>query len=83
MLSAMAEDDRLRIVSRTREGRNIAREKGVKFGRKPTLTPHQGKKHDGGLPQASRRATWWRLLTFTAARLRGHSHGVVLGTHAP
>jgi hypothetical protein len=30
-----------RILERTARGRADAREKGVKFGRKPTLTPHQ------------------------------------------
>lgn len=41
MFSAMAEDERLRIMKRTHEGRQIARAKGVKMGRKPKLTPHQ------------------------------------------
>ena len=41
MMSAMAEDERLRIVKRTHEGRQIARAKGVKMGRKPKLTSHQ------------------------------------------
>jgi DNA invertase Pin-like site-specific DNA recombinase len=41
MLSALAEDERLRIIKRTHEGRQIARDKGVKMGRKPKLTPHQ------------------------------------------
>jgi DNA invertase Pin-like site-specific DNA recombinase len=41
MLSAMAEDERLRIIRRTHEGRQIARAKGVRMGRKPKLTPHQ------------------------------------------
>lgn len=41
MLSALAEDERLRIIKRTHEGRQIARQKGVKMGRKPILTPHQ------------------------------------------
>lgn len=41
MMSAMAEDERLRIIKRTGEGRQIARAKGVKMGRKPKLTPHQ------------------------------------------
>src|ERR1700730_2887162 len=40
MMSAMAEDERLRIIKRTGEGRQIARDKGVKMGRKPKLTPH-------------------------------------------
>ena len=43
MLSAMAEDERLRIIKRTHEGRQIARAKGVRMGRKPKLTPHQMK----------------------------------------
>lgn len=40
-LSALAEDDRGRIVGRAAEGRQIARDKGVKFGPKPKLTTHQ------------------------------------------
>ena len=41
MMSAMAEDERLRIIKRTGEGRKIAQGKGVKMGRKPKLSPHQ------------------------------------------
>jgi DNA invertase Pin-like site-specific DNA recombinase len=41
IMSAMAEDERLRIIKRTHEGRQIARAKGVRVGRKPKLTPHQ------------------------------------------
>ena len=41
MLSAMAEDERLRIIKRTHEGRQIARAKGVRMGRKPKLNPDQ------------------------------------------
>src|ERR1700677_3598581 len=41
MMSAMAEDERLRIIKRTHEGRKIAPGKGVKMGRKPKLTRHQ------------------------------------------
>ena len=41
MFSAMAEDERQRIVKRTHEGRQVARAKGVKMGRKPKLNPHQ------------------------------------------
>src|SRR5271168_1813009 len=41
MMSAMAEDERLRIIKRTHEGRQIARANGVKMGRKPKLTRHQ------------------------------------------
>jgi DNA invertase Pin-like site-specific DNA recombinase len=42
-LSALAEDERHRIVSRANAGRKAARAKGVKFGRKPKLTAEQTK----------------------------------------
>lgn len=40
-LSALAEDERERILKRAAEGRKAARRKGVKLGRKPKLTDHQ------------------------------------------
>lgn len=40
-LSALAEDERQRIVKRANDGRRAALAKGVKFGRKPKLTEHQ------------------------------------------
>ena len=40
-LSALAEDERQRIVKRANDGRKAAKAKGVKFGRKPKLTDHQ------------------------------------------
>lgn len=40
-MSALAEDERLRIVNRAAEGRAIARSKNVKFGREPILSPDQ------------------------------------------
>jgi DNA invertase Pin-like site-specific DNA recombinase len=43
MMSAMAEDERLRIIKRTHEGRQIARANAVKMGRKPKLTSYQMK----------------------------------------
>ena len=42
ILGVAAKLERRRILERTR-GRADAKEKGVKFGRKPTLTPHQQK----------------------------------------
>ena len=40
-LSALAEDERQRIVGRANAGRKAAKARGVKFGRKPKLTVHQ------------------------------------------
>jgi DNA invertase Pin-like site-specific DNA recombinase len=42
-LSAMAEDERQRIVGRANEGRAAARRRGARFGRKPKLSEHQRK----------------------------------------
>ena len=41
LLSAMAEDERQRIVKRARDGLDAAKARGTKFGRKPKLTEHQ------------------------------------------
>jgi DNA invertase Pin-like site-specific DNA recombinase len=41
ILGVAAKLERRRIVERTARGRADATAKGVKFGRKPTLTPHQ------------------------------------------
>ncbi len=43
-LSALAEDERGRIIPRAADGRSVARERGVKFGPKPKLSEHQRKK---------------------------------------
>ena len=40
-MSALAEDERERIIRRAAEGREIARGKSVRFGRKPILSPDQ------------------------------------------
>jgi DNA invertase Pin-like site-specific DNA recombinase len=40
-LSAMAEDERQRIVKRANAGRKAARQRGARFGRKPTLSTEQ------------------------------------------
>jgi DNA invertase Pin-like site-specific DNA recombinase len=42
-LSALAEDERLRILARANGGRAEAKKRGVKFGPKPKLAPHQEK----------------------------------------
>jgi DNA invertase Pin-like site-specific DNA recombinase len=41
MLGVAAKLERRRIIERTARGRADAKERGVKFGRKPILTPHQ------------------------------------------
>jgi DNA invertase Pin-like site-specific DNA recombinase len=41
MLGVVAKLERHRIKERTERGRSDAKAKGVKFGRKPKLTPHQ------------------------------------------
>ncbi len=43
ILGVAAKLERRRVLERTARGRADAKEKGVKFGRKPTLTPHQQK----------------------------------------
>jgi hypothetical protein len=40
-LSALAEDERGRILARANGGRAAAKKRGVKFGPKPKLAPHQ------------------------------------------
>src|SRR5262245_25265534 len=40
-LSAMAEDERGRILKRANDGRKAAKAKGTRFGRKPKLSDHQ------------------------------------------
>ncbi len=42
-MSALAEDERARILARANGGRAAARKRGVKFGPKPKLAPHQEK----------------------------------------
>jgi DNA invertase Pin-like site-specific DNA recombinase len=41
VLGGLAEFERDLIRARTAEGRERAKERGVKMGRKPKLTPHQ------------------------------------------
>lgn len=40
-LSALAEEERQRIVKRANDGRMAARKRGARFGRKPKLNLHQ------------------------------------------
>jgi DNA invertase Pin-like site-specific DNA recombinase len=51
MLGVAAKLERRRILERTARGRADARAKGVKFGRKPILTPHQQQEARKGLAE--------------------------------
>ena len=68
MMSAMAEDERQRIIKRTHEGRQIAQAKGVRMGRKSKLSPHQ---------QAEARE---RIAKGEATRDLARSYGVSIST---
>ncbi len=56
-LGVAAKLERRRIIERTSRGRADAKANGVKFGRKPSLTPHQQrealKRIEGGETQRS------------------------------
>jgi DNA invertase Pin-like site-specific DNA recombinase len=41
VLSALAEDERARILARANGGRAVAKKRGVRFGPKPKLAAHQ------------------------------------------
>jgi len=69
-LSALAEDERHRIVSRAKDGRKAARARGVRFGPKPKLTPDQ-RSHAFSLIEAG-----------TSDRAIGRALGVHHGTIA-
>ena len=56
MLGVAAKLERRRIAERTALGRADAKAKGVKFGRKPKLTPHQQREARRELTQASHSA---------------------------
>ena len=71
MMSAMAEDERLRIIKRTHEGRQIARAKGVRMGRKPKLTPHQMKEARQRLAKGEPTRSLAKATASASARFRG------------
>ena len=65
ILGVAAKLERRRILERTARGQADAKEKGVKLGRKPTLTPHQQKEApkrlEAGETQRSSQSTISRL----------------------
>jgi DNA invertase Pin-like site-specific DNA recombinase len=72
-LSALAEDERQRIVKRANDGRTAAKARGAKFGRKPKLDAHQQKEArkrlDAG-ESARQIAKTFRVHHATVSRLR-------------
>jgi DNA invertase Pin-like site-specific DNA recombinase len=72
-MSALAEDERLRIIKRTHEGRKLARANGVKMGRPPILNAHQIKEARQRLAKGETTRTLaksYRVSPSTIARLR-------------
>ena len=74
LLSALAEDERYRIVSRAAEGRRLAKAKGKSLGRRPTLNPEQRAEALNALAtgeSARSIASRYRVHHSTIARLKG------------
>ena len=74
LLSAIAQDERERIIRRSGEGRKAAKARGVKMGRKPKLTPHQRKEALARLDKGESTRTIansYNVHYSTIARLRG------------
>jgi DNA invertase Pin-like site-specific DNA recombinase len=72
-LSALAEDERQRIVKRANDGRTAAKARGAVFGRKPKLDAHQRKealKRLLGGESARQIAKTYRVHHATVSRLR-------------
>lgn len=64
LLSAMAEDERERIVKRAADGRAAAKARNVKFGRPSALSDHQKRKELERLAEVGRTtavAALWRI----------------------
>jgi DNA invertase Pin-like site-specific DNA recombinase len=73
ILGVAAKLERRRILERTARGRADAKAKGVKFGRKPTLTsPRTSRKRPASASLTVRRSAAWRAATMSA---RARFHG--------
>lgn len=71
VLGGLAEFERDLTRARTAEGRERAKARGVRLGRRPKLTPTSKKKRGGGRKTASRSAISPGATTFTTARFQG------------
>ena len=74
ILGVAAKLERRRILERTARGRADAKANRVKFGRKPTLTPHQQKEARKRLDTARRSAASRAVTTSVKARFLGSFH---------
>jgi DNA invertase Pin-like site-specific DNA recombinase len=74
VLGGLAEFERDLIRARTAEGRERAKARGVKLGRRPKLTRISSRKHGGGSRAASRSAILPAATTSTTARFHGSSY---------
>jgi DNA invertase Pin-like site-specific DNA recombinase len=70
VLGGLAEFERHLILARTSEGRQRAQARGVRFGRKPSLTPHQQQ-------EALARRTAGEALLVDIARSYAVSHSTI------
>ena len=73
MLGVAAKLERRRIIERTARGRADAKANGVKFGRKPKLTPHQQREARQRIENARQRnvARSYNVSQTTISRLSG------------
>jgi len=75
ILGVAAKLESRRIVERTARGRADAKSKGVKFGRKPILTPHQQREVRKRLSKLAKRSAAWRAATMSVkARFQGSQY---------
>ena len=68
VLGGLAEFERELILARTGAGRDRAKAQGVRFGRPPSLTPHQRREAMERLAQGAPRRQSWRASTASRSR---------------
>jgi DNA invertase Pin-like site-specific DNA recombinase len=71
MLGVAAKLERRRIAERTGRGRADAKAKGVKFGRKPKLTPHQQREAQQRIDAGERNVALPAATTSVSQRFHG------------
>ena len=81
MLGVAAKLERRRIVERTARGRADAKAAGVKFGRKPSLTPHQQREACSESSRARHSAASLGVSTCRRQRFRGWLYDIEIQSH--